>query len=364
MQIIYFKVVEVISLSKIWRIVTVSILSGTVVACAAWTISYSNSDAGFPNKKMKSGNLTVDYTINQVLADVDRLSLNTINVPVMVMIDNLHASTMSLNPESIEKAKLLIKELKKRKVNIILEAYPWIANGEAYETDWNPDNVDVFFENWTNAVLKRLMNEVAIPGKVDIISIASNLTHLESYEAQWSKLAVEVKQQFKGLITYKTNWWYTAEGDEASKLAFHNKLGNSLFSKVDFISVAAYFELSDRANNTVEQLEAALHSSTIFNRKQNIVEELNQLHKRWNKPIFFGELGFSKRDYAAKEPWNQSPSEVYNGAEQARGFEAYRHVFTQDWLLGVSIFAIGKDGKDKDYYPSQESAAVIKAWFN
>lgn len=338
----------------------------TAAAVVAGSLLYSPAkrQPDLLHQRVKSANLSVDYTVEQALSDAKRLSLNTVNVPVMVIIDQLNSSTMKLDPGSMKKAQTVMKELKKRNIHIILEPYPWIGGGEFYETDWNPADVELFFTNWTDVVLKPLADEVAVPEGADALCIASNFTHLERYEDRWVQLAATVKERFPGLITYKTNWWYTADWDEASQRAFQEKLKRPIFGKVDFISIAAYFELSDRPTNTVSQLKEALQSSTVFERKQNIVAEIEQLHMKWNKPIFLGELGFPKRNYAAKQPWNPSPSNVFNGEEQARGFEAYRQVFTQDWFLGFSVFAVGDKGEDKHYYPSDESAAVIRKWFD
>lgn len=38
--------------------------------------------------KIKSGNLSTDYNIDQVLKDIDKLQLNTLNVPVVINIDS------------------------------------------------------------------------------------------------------------------------------------------------------------------------------------------------------------------------------------------------------------------------------------
>ncbi|TXK72362.1 glycoside hydrolase family 113 [Paenibacillus sp. N3.4] len=335
----------------------------TAVVVFTWMHGKVMPSSDLLSMKLKSGNLSVDYTWSQALLDVDRLSLNTVNVPVKVSIDNVHASKMSLDILSVQKAKELIKELKKRNITVILEPYPWISSGEQYETDWQPDNIPDFFDNWQNVVLNPLIQQIAIPERVDALCMASNLRYLEPYVEKWSSAADKIREQYKGLLTYKSNWWYTAAWDEPSKQAFEEKLNNAIFSKVDFISIGAYFELSDRSVNTVDQLKADLLASSIYHRQQPIIDEIERLHIKWNKPIFLGELGFPKRDYAAMHPWNPSPSDVYNGEEQARGFEAYRQAFTQDWFLGFSVFAIGKDGEDKHYYPSEESAAVIRKWF-
>jgi hypothetical protein len=57
-------------------------------------------------EKIKSGNLSVDYTIEQTLADIDRLGLNTVNVPVQIDIPSLTANTMTINSVSKNKSNL------------------------------------------------------------------------------------------------------------------------------------------------------------------------------------------------------------------------------------------------------------------
>lgn len=91
-------------------------------------------------EKIKSGNLSVDYTIEQALLDVERLGLNTVNVPVRIDIPSLTANGAVINEESKKKAIQLIKKLRFRGINIILEPYPYIKNGELYETQLNPSN--------------------------------------------------------------------------------------------------------------------------------------------------------------------------------------------------------------------------------
>jgi len=36
--------------------------------------------------KIKSGNLSTDYNIDQVLEDIDKLNLNTLNVPIVIIL--------------------------------------------------------------------------------------------------------------------------------------------------------------------------------------------------------------------------------------------------------------------------------------
>lgn len=316
------------------------------------------------NTKIKSGDLSVDYDIDTTLADIDRLKLNTVNVPVEIDIKALNSSDMNINQKSEEKAKELINKLNAKKINIILEAYPWIDNGSKLETDWKPDNINSFFNNWRDKVLFTLIKDIAVPYHVDAVNVASNFVNMENEQQKWCSIIDFVRKYYKGLVTYKTNWWYTAVWDKPSQERYQCKLNNKLFSKVDFISIAAYFELSENAEDTKENLTAALSKTQIYNREQNVKKEIQNFNSKWNKPIYFGELGFPDRDYAAKSPWNSNSSDIVNSREQANCFYAYKKVFTDNWFLGFSVFAIGKQGEDKHYYPQEESEDIIKNWFN
>lgn len=314
--------------------------------------------------KIKSGNLSTDYNIDQVLQDVDKFKLNTLNIPIVINIDNLSSSHMTVDKGSVERAKDLIKKLRGKKINIILEPYPWIDNGSKYETAWKPDNIDAFFWNWKTKVLKVLIDEVAIPYHVDALNIGSSFVHMEYAEGYWCDTIDYVRQYYKGLVTYRTGWWYTAQWEPETITSYEGKLNNKLFSKLDFISIAAYFELTDKETNTVEALESSIEGSEIYNRKQNIKKEIKNFHDKWNKPIFFGELGFPKTNSASVHPWNPYQNDIVNNLEQANCFEAYRRNFEKEqWFLGFSIFAIGENSVDKRYYPSEESTVVIKNWY-
>ena len=314
--------------------------------------------------KIKSINLSTDYEIGQALVDIKLLKANTVNIPIVIRIPSLTSNEMIIDEYSKEKAIKLIKILKKDNIKIILEAYPWIKNGSEYETEFNPEDKDKFFTDWKN-ILSNLIDSIGNKYKADIIITGSNLTNLEKYEDDWCEIIKFTKDKFHGMVTYKTSWWYTATWDEDSINKYNEKLNNKLFSQVDFISIAAYFELSDKSENTVEELVECLSSTSIYNRQQNVVNEIYNFHKKYNKEIYFGELGFPRKDYAASHPWDSYVSEVNNDKEQARCFQAYKKVFEKKkYIKGFSVFALGEKGEDKNFYPSKESIEIISDWYN
>ena len=324
-------------------------------------------------EKIKSANLSTDYSVEQALKDIEVLDLNTINLPVVINIEDIVSTDVSIDENSLERAKTLLNELKGKKINIILEPYPWIDNGSKYETDFNPTDKLEFISNWENHVIKPLIDEVAIPYRVDALNIASGFNHLEGMEDEFCNIIDSSRKYYKGLITYRTSFWTTANWkDEATKKQvaelnekYNEKLNNKIFSKVDFISIASYFELTDNETNTVDNLVSSLSSSQRYNREQNIKEQVKDFYNTWQKPIFFGELGFPRTTKASVEPWNPYLSKEINNQEQANCFEAYRRVYeSEPWFLGFSIFAVGNKEGDKMYYPSEESIEVINNWFS
>ena len=326
-----------------------------------WTIFLKNTEAKVD--KIKSVNLSTDYEVDQVLNDIKALHVNTVNVPVVIEIPSLTCNDMKIDEYSKNKAIKLIKLLKKKNIKIILEAYPWINNGSDYETYYNPSNKERFFKDW-KVILITLINDIANKYDVDIMNTASNLVKLEEYEENWCDIIDFVKEEFDGLVTYKTSWWYTAKWDDESIDRYNKKLNNKLFSHVDFISIAAYFELSENSENTVGELVHCLSSTTIHNRKQNIKKEIYNFYKKHEKEIFFGELGFPRRNHAATHPWDSVVSNIENDKEQARCFEAYKEAFeNEDYLKGFSVFAVGQKGEDKTFYPSKQSIDIISSWY-
>jgi hypothetical protein len=351
------------------------LISSNVQALTLANDQTPNSKIGWTidGKKIKSGSLSTDYNIEQVLNDMNKFQLNTLNIPVRIDVDNISSSNMIVDKTSEKKAIDLIKQLKNTNtnMNVILEPYPWIAQGTKAETEWKPDNMNAFFLNWKTNVLKTLITDIAIPYNVTALNIGSNLVNMESEENNWCDTIDYVRTYYKGLVTYRTNKWDTASWAPDSIAAYNNKLNNKLFSKVDFISIAAYFELTNNPTNTVESLVSAIENSKILIngqvRHQNIKQEIKNFYDKWNKPIFFGELGFPKFDYASYEPWNPNPykNNTINNVEQANCFEAYRREFENEpWFLGFSVFAIGEQSNDKHYYPSGESTAAIRNWYS
>ena len=52
-------------------------------------------------------------------------------------------------------------------------------------------------------------------------------------------------------------------------------------------------------------MKQSLFATTVYNREQNVVQQLEQLHKATGKPVYFGGFNVPARELGLQNPWNQ-----------------------------------------------------------
>lgn len=317
--------------------------------------------------KIKAGNVKVWEVgnIEKVLQDVERLNLNTVNVPIQVDIPNIYSTNMTINEKQKQEAIQLIEELLKHGIQVIVEPFPFIQNGNVGETEWNPSDINDFFWNWKTIVLKEIFDDITNKYDVYGLKIASNFVHMEYAEGYWNDTIEYVREHYEGNILYQMNWWLTASWDPSYELAFEQKINRSYLKEVDIVSIDSWFELSDKRTPTYEDTIKALYGTTIYNREQNVVEQLEQLHQVTGKPIYFGGFNIPAREYGLQNPWNPDVSNVFSPTVQYNGWRAYRDVFEpKPYFKGFSIWFIGSYNENHAYQiHSKETETVIHDWY-
>lgn len=273
-----------------------------------------------------------------IAAEVTQSGANIVTVPVLVAASDATDSQPAVDGASLSRAQQICAELP-ASVEVHAEPYPWIAGGTVAETLWSPVDVAQWFTSWQAAVLAVAD---ALPAASGIIA-ASNLAALETpgNDAAWCSLLRAVKAHVgQRDVIYRTNWWLTAVWDTPSQQAWDAKRNLTLFSEPDVVAISAYFELGDV--RLYDDICAALHSTTLYSRAQNVVAEIEALHAQHGKPIAFGELGVPSRQAALTAPWNNEVSPTYDADVQANAFAAYWDTFAGfDWWRGYSRFSIG-----------------------
>lgn len=310
-----------------------------------------------PIPQIKSGTVLPEDlgNIDRVISNIDKLGLNTVVVPVRFDVPDAHSHELSMHPGDVEQAKALIDVLNDRGVNVILEAYPWIAEGTVSEVDYDPTDLNEFFWNYKSVVWSTLLHEIAIPKDVYAVIAGSSYTKIESHLWYWRDVFTFIRDAYPGKLTYKTSWWLTAEWDPSTTDQYNEKKNNLIFGYVDFITIAAYFELNENPAPSTGDLIADLSRSSIYARHQNVYEEIRSFSEIWGRDIFFGELGIPSVNYGAFAPWNPDVSSDMNEDIQSHAYEAYQDVFGSDsWFKGYSIWQVSN--ASNSYYPVGKKA--------
>ena len=259
------------------------------------------SKRSLPRVAWKSGSIAPwNYgefaDLPEILAEVQALGLNTVNIPVPVAAVDIYDSEPAVDPDRLAWALEIAAELPAN-IRIIAEPYPWIDNGNQSETLWDPTDVPLWFTSWTAACVEVAE---AFP-QAAMVYIGSNMVTLEGgNDAEWIAAADAVRAVTSAQVSYRCNWWYEdARLDALCAWSFLRHL--------DVVSVAAYFELTDTASPDADEVRACLDSSMIYDRRQDVVADVARLHEVTGKPIFFGELVTSRWLGSLAAPWNPDP---------------------------------------------------------
>ena len=313
---------------------------------------FASSSMVLSPSAVKGGNVSafgsMDY--NEIQNEGQALNLNTITVSLLVRCDSATSSTLTVTDDDWNKVKADVTALKQRGFKILIQPYPYIADGSIAEVDWNPADKATWFSQY-----ETIINQIAQYAQSENLYgmyVATNLVHMEEFEADWIRIIQNVKKVYQGKVFFRTNWWKTASWAPETVQAYQATLNRTFWQYVDVIAIAAYFEVTDEPNPSSETLQKELHSTEIYDRKQDIITEIKNFHDKWNKPVFFGELGLPPYSNAPSKPYDNQMDKTskYSEVVQSNWFDAWYTVFSQfDWWLGYSIFEIGSNSSYNPY---------------
>lgn len=172
----------------------------------------------------------------------------------------------------------------------------------------------------------------------DIFVVGTEFGTLSSYEREWREVIAAVRAIYRGPLTFAPT-----QGPEFETIAFWDAL--------DYIGLDNYYPLPD-SYSTAE-----------------LVSKVEQVQKRYNKPVLFTEAGFSAVENAHRAPWEDETDKPLSLDEQARCYEALLKAFYhQPWFHGVYWWKVGTNGyggpANNSMTPWRKPAMeVVKRWY-
>ncbi|WP_296341661.1 glycoside hydrolase TIM-barrel-like domain-containing protein [Winogradskyella sp.] len=220
--------------------------------------------------------------------------------------------------ETREGAKQYIEELRKAKIKVMIKPQIWVWRGEftgeimmQSEETWKELEV-----SYTNFIMEYA--ELAEEVNAEIFCIGTELELFVKYRSQyWSELIKNIRNTYKGKLTYAANW------NEFRKTPFWNKL--------DYIGIDAYFPLSDKKTPTVVDCIKG------WQKHKSIIQALSKANK---KPVLFAEFGYRSVDYTGKQPWSYDRSmKNVNLQAQVNATQAlFDEFWKEDWFAGGFVW--------------------------
>jgi hypothetical protein len=206
------------------------------------------------------------------------------------------------------------KRFQKEKVRIMVKPHIWVWRGEftgKIKMD-SEENWRILEESYTQFILTYA--KAAENLNADILCIGTELEQFVAHRPMyWQKIIKEIREIYKGKLTYAANW------DEFKRVAFWKDL--------DFIGIDAYFPLSNKKSPTIAEYELGwkLHKSEIL-----------KVQKQFNKPVIFTEFGYRSVDFNGKKPWDSKRVEGgINLEAQANALQAiYNQFWNEEWFAG------------------------------
>lgn len=232
---------------------------------------------------------------------------------------------------------------------VVLKPQLWLGRGKwpgdvamTNEADWQQ-----FFEDYYRWIRHYAL--LAEMYDMDALCIGTEFAKATlAREQDWRKLIQKIRGLYGGKLTYAANW-----GEEFEKLTFWNEL--------DFMGLNCYYPLSTNQLATKEELNTGF---------AKILEKVENVQKRFNKPLVFTEIGFKSVQTPWLIPHEASNNAPYFGEHQKMCYEAvFENIRGKPWIQGIlwwkfPSYIEHRGIENDDFTPNRKPAeAVVKEWF-
>lgn len=215
-----------------------------------------------------------------------------------------------------------IGQLHAKGIHVQLKPHLWMSDGwrSSIKHD-TEEGWDTWFDSYKANMLHYA--QMAQISNVELLCIGTELkSSLKKQPERWRNLVSEIKEVYKGKLTYAANW-----DGEFELIDFWNEL--------DYIGIQAYFPLTKEKNPPLE---------AILKGWDRHITKLEALHQKHQLPILFTEVGYKSDAAATIKPWewsslssilvNQKSDET-----QQLAFEAlYQRLWHKKWFAGTYIW--------------------------
>ncbi len=232
---------------------------------------------------------------------------------------------------------------------VMLKPQIWVRGSWPGDLDMqSEEHWDLFFayyEHWIGhyAMLAELF-------EIDILCIGTELRHATmKHEDRWIDMANRLRSVYSGQLVYASNW-----GEEFENLAF--------WDAFDYIGLNSYYPLSDNPDATESELRAGA---------ERVVARIEDVQKRFNKPLLLTEIGFPSSARPWILPYEENRQEPANTVHQALCYRIMIEALSDEpWLSGIywwkwpsHLERGGATSRDRFTPNGKPAADVVRRWY-
>lgn len=246
-----------------------------------------------------------------------------------------------------------VRDFRRRGIKVILKPHV-----EGADNTWRgqikPDNPDAWFESYTAFILKYAQMAQLLGAEMLCIGTELKLVTGAENRQRWLAVIAAIRANYASPLTYAANAAYAT--DEYSTV--------SSWDQLDLIGLDCYFPLTSHPCPSLGQLVAAWRKNAD---NTDIVKAIEKIHRVYNKPVIFTEIGYRSLSGANIKPWDHQRTGTYDPVEQQNCIEAAYRVWSEQsaWLRGFFWwnwpFAIPADNTDYTVR-GKPAADILRAW--
>lgn len=257
----------------------------------------------------------------RALEEAKALGANWVSLTVFGRVWDLKSTGVTLDFEQPFAANqravaTAIQQAHELGLRVLLVPHLWVESGE-WRGEIDPPSAEGW-QTWTASYRRYLLEWARFAEKhaVDMFAVGVELRSwvTTTYAPSFAELVREVRREYRGLLTYAANW------DDVEETV--------VLGELDLIGVNAFYPLTDKEGATLEEL---------YQGARQVARRVEDLARRWDRPVVFTEFGYTTRPDPALRPWEWPDSMQNVRVDQKAQADAYRALLAA--LLDCAGFA-------------------------
>lgn len=255
-----------------------------------------------------------------------------------------HNSIRPRTDISDERVREIIRHAHKKGLKVML--FPILHIKRRSDGEWRGKLAPTSLKDWLADYSEFIRHYALIAEEegVEIFSVGSELSSMESNEAFWKEVIAEIRSITKSRLIYSSNW------DHYRVPRFWRDL--------DYIGVSSYFEVADNPRDSV---------AAITRGWANVRDDLIDFSLEIERPLVLTEVGYPSVDAASVHPWDYTAKSGPNPVQQLAAYQGLVQAWAGHEFGGLFLWhGWGRGGLDDTSYAFWEKPTqdLVQRWFD